>query len=122
MLKTHRWHQTLGARLLDSTLSEVPLGTTITDIVFPLGIQIGVSSTAFSGHWEIQREELRETWLIFILAVSCASTGGREGKKMVKESNTSQEEGGEKVGPYRSPLVPPRPSGCLQFMLTPVSF
>ena len=33
---------------------EVPPGTTISDIVLLLGIQVGVSSTAFDGHWEIQ--------------------------------------------------------------------
>lgn len=44
-----------------------------------------VSSTAFSGHWETQRQGLREAWLIFIPPVTCAPTGGREGIKMVKE-------------------------------------
>lgn len=100
-----------GTRLLDSVVSEVPPGTTITDIVRPLGTQVGVSSTAFSSHWEIQRQ-LRETGLIFIPAVSCAPTGGREGIKTVRERQHQPGGGGEKAGPDRSPLAPPGPSGC----------
>ena len=96
-----------GTRFLESTVSEVPPGTTVTDNVLPLGIQVRISSAAFSNHWEIQRQELRETWYISIPAITCAPAGGREGIRMVKEMQHlpggGQGEGGTKQKSPDSP-------------------
>ena len=49
---------------------KAPQGTTCVDIIPPLGMQTEASSTAFNSCWRNHRQELRETRLIFIPAVT----------------------------------------------------